>query len=202
MEFLLIASAHFLALLSPGPDFFIVMQTAIRYQLRHVISVCAGISIANGVYLAIAIIGLEFVRGMSTFMHVLQYLGSAYLVFLGIMLLKAPKTQISTDSNPPLQEEQSCNRQFIIGFTSGILNPKNIIFYLSIFTVMVSPNTSFVIRCLYGVWMVTIVFVWDLFIGLIAGNNILKKRLGSKIVWIEKFSGIMLTTFGILLCFE
>ena len=30
MEFLLIASAHFLALLSPGPDFFLLMQAALR----------------------------------------------------------------------------------------------------------------------------------------------------------------------------
>ena len=30
MEFLLLASAHFLALLSPGPDFFLIMQASLR----------------------------------------------------------------------------------------------------------------------------------------------------------------------------
>lgn len=30
MEFLLSASAHFLALLSPGPDFFLIMQTSLH----------------------------------------------------------------------------------------------------------------------------------------------------------------------------
>lgn len=31
-EFLLLAGAHFLALLSPGPDFFIVMRNAIQHS--------------------------------------------------------------------------------------------------------------------------------------------------------------------------
>ena len=72
MEFLLVATAHFLALLSPGPDFFLILQAALRLPLRYAISVCAGIAAANGVYLIVAVLGLETVREMSGLMTVLQ----------------------------------------------------------------------------------------------------------------------------------
>lgn len=80
MEFVLIASAHFLALLSPGPDFFLIMQTALRMPMRYALSVCAGIAAANGLYLTIAVLGLEAVRNMHLLMTVLKYLGSGYLI--------------------------------------------------------------------------------------------------------------------------
>ena len=41
MEFLLLATAHFLALLSPGPDFFLIMQASLRLPLRYGFAICA-----------------------------------------------------------------------------------------------------------------------------------------------------------------
>ncbi|NQY33853.1 MAG: hypothetical protein HRT37_02570 [Alteromonadaceae bacterium] len=35
MEFIFLASDHFLALLSMGPDFFIIIQTVLKKPLRH-----------------------------------------------------------------------------------------------------------------------------------------------------------------------
>ena len=46
MEFLLIASAHFLALLSPGPDFFLILQTALRLPTLPHLEVSCSIGVA------------------------------------------------------------------------------------------------------------------------------------------------------------
>jgi len=43
---------------------------------------------------------------------------------------------------------------------SGLLSPKNAIFYLSLFTAMVSPQTSLGMRGLYGLWMASLVLFW------------------------------------------
>ena len=58
MEFIFIATAHFLALLSPGPDFFLIMQAALRLPPRYGIAICVGIAFANGTYLLLAVLGL------------------------------------------------------------------------------------------------------------------------------------------------
>lgn len=202
MEFLLIASAHFMALLSPGPDFFLILQTTLRMRLRYAFAVCFGIATANAVYLVIAVSGLEAVKEMATLMLVLRYLGGAYLFYIGIMLLRAPKRSLENRSPQNILYIKSIKRQFTLGFMSAILNPKNAIFYLSLFTVMVSSETRLVVRVLYGAWMAGMVLIWDLGIAGFLGDQRIKKWLGQWIFSIEKISGVMIALFGILLTFQ
>ena len=49
-QFLFVAAVHFLALRSPGPDFFLVARTSVKAGWRHAAKVCLGIAIANGVF--------------------------------------------------------------------------------------------------------------------------------------------------------
>ena len=50
--------AHFLALISPGPDFLLVVRSALRNSRRRAIGVALGISLANGIYIVLCIIGV------------------------------------------------------------------------------------------------------------------------------------------------
>ena len=202
MEFILIASAHFLALLSPGPDFFLIIQTALRMPMRYALCVCAGIATANAIYLAIAVLGLEAVRNMHLLMAVLKYLGSGYLIYIGYLLLRAPKRPITQNTEGGILRQQSFIRQFALGFASACLNPKNAIFYLSLFTVMVSTETPLAIRSLYGLWMISIVFIWDMGVAVVIGNIRAKNFLERWIFGLEKLSGLMLLLFGILLSMD
>ena len=201
MEFLLIASAHILALLSPGPDFFLVMQASLRLPRRYGFAICSGIAIANGVYIALAVIGLEVVREMAEFLSLLKYLGGTYLLFLGVMLLSTPVQSLDNRGSGSFLQIQNVKRQFLIGFMSAILNPKNVIFYLSLFTVMVSDQTVFLTRCFYALWMMSIVFFWDCCVVIAIGRDGVKKWLGNSIYFIEKISGVALAVFGIFLPF-
>jgi len=202
MEFLLIASAHFLALLSPGPDFFLILQTALRMPLRFAFSVCAGIATANGAYLIIAVLGLETIRDMNWLMSILKYLGSGYLIYIGYLLLRAPKRSLTDEAPSTFLTKPSMKHQFGIGFMSALFNPKNAIFYLSLFTVMVSNDTSLMVRGLYGVWMTLMVLFWDMGIALFMGSDRAKRILDRWLFGVEKFSGVMLAFFGILLGLE
>lgn len=202
MEFVLIASAHFLALLSPGPDFFLILQTTLRMRLRFAFAVCAGIALANGLYLVVAVLGLEMVRNMKPLMLVLKYLGSGYLLYIGILLLRAKRRSIDDDRPTGFIHKESLGRQFLVGFLSAALNPKNAIFYLSLFTVMVSAQTPLAIRGLYGLWMTLVVLFWDMGVAAVMGNERAKALLGQKLYGLEKFSGAMLALFGIMLCLD
>jgi threonine/homoserine/homoserine lactone efflux protein len=202
MEFLLVATAHFLALLSPGPDFFLILQAALRLPLRYALMVCAGIATANGVYLAVAVIGLEAVREMGTLMLALQWLGAGYLVHVGIMLMRAPRRSLEAGTTVSALHVPAIGRQFLVGFLSAIVNPKNAIFYLSLFTVMVSAETPFGVRILYALWMVVVVLVWDMGVAVTFGREQVKRRLGRWVFRIEKVSGLLLAVFGILLAVD
>lgn len=201
MEFLILASAHFLALLSPGPDFFLIMQASVRLPLRHGFAICAGIALANGAYLLLAVLGFESIRDTLWLLALFKYLGAAYLLFLGVVLLYTSKKTYENEGKSSFLHVESMGRQFFIGFMSAILNPKNIIFYFSLFTLMVSSETGFSTRCMYALWMMSAVFFWDSFVVLSISREKVKAWLENYIFYIEKLSGTALALFGIFLPF-
>lgn len=197
MEFLVLATAHFMALLSPGADFFIIVQTALKQPLRYAFSVCAGIASANALYLVIAVLGFEAIKQMDSFLLVLKYLGGIYLIYIGIMFLKSSKIEMSAKDKP--LHVKTLKKYFLIGFLSGFLNPKNIIFYFSLFTALVSPQTSLITKSLYALWMSFLVLFWDMGIAYLLSGKKFKTKLSFWIYYIEKFAGIVLIIFGIIL---
>ena len=201
MEFLILASAHFLALLSPGPDFFLIIQTSLRLPLRYAFALCAGIAVANGVYLVFAVLGLEIIKELAWLVVVLKYVGAAYLIYIGYLLLMAPRRPLGSDAVTVLHVK-SLKRQFVLGFMSGFLNPKNAIFYLSLFTVMVSPQTSLGVRSVYALWMTSLVLFWDMGVACLLGSSLMKQKLERYIFGIEKFAGGMLTFLGVFLIID
>lgn len=46
-----LALSHFVALLSPGPDFFLLIGYAVRYRIRGSIGLCLGIAAGNALYI-------------------------------------------------------------------------------------------------------------------------------------------------------
>jgi len=202
MEFICIATAHFVALLSPGPDFILIIQAALRLPLRYGIAICAGIAAANGVYLLLAVAGLEAVSEWRWLVTLLRYGGSCYLIYLGFLLLTSPRQQPEEDKagHRPLKQHH-VGRQFLLGFLSALLNPKNMIFYLSLFTAMVSAETTFATRCLYGLWMTAVVMFWDCLLVLLVQRTRFTSLLRSKIFYLEKGSGTVLAFLGVTLLF-
>ena len=70
-QFLVIAGAHFLALLSPGPDFFLIVRSAVINGARVASGVCVGIALANGVYIGLAISGVAVLQEVAGLFAVL-----------------------------------------------------------------------------------------------------------------------------------
>ncbi len=202
MEFLILATAHFLALLSPGPDFFIIVQTSLKRTLKEAFVVCAGIATAHSIYLIIAVLGLESIKHMSWLMNILRYLGGLYLLYLGYMLLKAPKIDLLKKGEKNPLHVEDLKGEFAKGFLSAFLNPKNIIFYLSLFTALVSKTTPLYMRSLYALWMFSLVFFWDMGVSFMIGNKKVKEKLSSYVFRIEKVAGVVLGSFGLLLMFN
>ena len=199
MEFIILATAHFMALITPGPDFFLIMQTALRMRLKYAWAVCAGIATANGVYISIAVLGLEYVRTMHHLMQALHYAGGMYLLYIAVLLLKAPMRTVEVKETNNILRLRDSKKQFLIGLTSGILNPKNIIFYLSLFTVIVSPATPLYRRSLYGLWMAAMVLGWDMMVALVINRQRKANLTGAWLFRMEKLAGLALGCFGIAL---
>ncbi|WP_250162971.1 LysE family translocator [Psychrobacter sp. WY6] len=136
--FITVGLAHFLALLSPGPDFVLIVKSAIKNDSKDAIGVALGITFANAVYIGLCLIGVGSILAASApIMITLKIIGGLFLMYLGIQALRARKDAYdqfqvaqSPHSNIP---KTTFLKEFTAGFLSGIFNPKNLLFYLSLF---------------------------------------------------------------------
>ena len=51
-------------------------------------------------------------------------------------------------------------RAFLLGFLTNALNPKATLFFISLFVLVVSPQTPKVIQAGYGLWMAVATAAW------------------------------------------
>lgn len=200
VEFGALAVAHFLALISPGPDFFLIVGTAARQGIGRGAAVCCGIAAANGLYILFALTGCAMVRDHPLLWGAMKTAGALYLLYLAVMLLKAPPRAVCDGTPVPEHVPAgSRHRAFGSGFLSAALNPKNAVFYLSLFALIVSPRTPAGIQALYGLWMFCAVLGWDLLIVWTIGNGRVTRYVNSSARWLEKGSGIVLLILGIVM---
>lgn len=188
-QFLIIALAHFLALLSPGPDFFLVARSSINSGWRIASGACLGIALANGAFIAMAFTGLSVLQEGSLLFTTLQLAGAGYLLYIGVLFLRhAGQTSLRAVADN--QRVQGWWRNVAMGLLSGILNPKNALFYASLASMVASVSPGW--KTAYALWMFSIVLLWDLLVAVAIGNQRVLRRFARSLAWLERASGVML----------
>ncbi len=189
-----LALAHFVALLSPGPDFFLLVGYAARYRMRGSAGLCVGIAFGNGLYVLLAIIGWGILRQLPLLFTVIELLGALYLLWIGSLLVRSrPQTLTGTDA------QSTCpgfGKQLLLGLGSSLLNPKNALFYLALMTALLGPSVTLLQQTMSGIWMTNIVLCWDLLIVMFIGLPQIQRRLSRGILWVERIAGGVLIIFG------
>lgn len=192
--FLALALAHFVALLSPGPDFFLLMGFAARHRLRGSAGLCVGIAAGNGLYVLLVILGSSALRQFTLLFSAIELLGALYLLWIGWHLVQRRARTLALDYAEP--ECPSWRRQLLLGLGSAVLNPKNALFYLALMTALLGPNVTLLQQSVSGIWMVTVVLVWDLAVVSFIALPGVQRRLSNNIWKIERVAGGVLMVFG------
>ncbi|HBV7986470.1 LysE family translocator [Citrobacter freundii] len=189
-----LALAHFVALLSPGPDFFLLVGYAVRYRMRGSTGLCVGIAIGNGLYILLAIIGWGILRQLPLLFTIIELLGALYLLWIGSLLIRSrPQTLTGADARSTCP---GFGKQLLLGLGSSLLNPKNALFYLALMTALLGPSVTLLQQTMSGIWMTSVVLCWDLLIVMFIGLPQIQRRLTRGILWVERIAGGVLIIFG------
>lgn len=141
-----IALIHFFALISPGPDFFFVTQSAIRQSRTHALCAALGVSLSILVWSICAISGLHFLfQKIAWLQQVLMILGGLYLLYLGTQLLKsafATKETTATATELKKTASKSHKKLLLQGFFTNMANPKALVYFSSVFSIAISTDVS------------------------------------------------------------
>lgn len=154
-----LALSHFVALLSPGPDFSAGrLRRALpdprqhRIVSRHRRRQCA-------VYCARHRRLGASAPGAAAFL-LIELLGAGYLLWIGSLLIRSRPATLAMESVRAARP--GFGRQLLLGLGSSLLNPKNALFYLALMTSLLGPAVTLLQQTVSGLWMVSVVFFWDL----------------------------------------
>ena len=87
--FLTIAIVQLIALMSPGPDFFYVSQTAVSHSRREALAGVVGITLGVAVWAALALLGLQLLLHRLLWLErAIAVCGGAYLCWMGLKMLR------------------------------------------------------------------------------------------------------------------
>lgn len=157
---LLITSIHILAAASPGPDFVLVSQQTLANGRKSGLLCSIGITLGLSIHIIYSTFGLAAIIANSTSaLWVIKFLGGGYLIYLGIKGLQS-KSSIKKSSTVTKEINYSAKKCIGIGFLCNALNPKAPIYFVSLFTLVISPDMPLLHIIFYGIWMMIIQLSW------------------------------------------
>lgn len=159
-EFLFLATAHLFAVASPGADFAIVIKNTLRCGKVIGIATAIGIGLGILVHMAYTLFGVAIILARSEVMFsIVKYAGAAYLLWFAYRCFQSRKIDKNPVSSPP-HIELSIFKAIRQGFMVNVLNPKVTLFFVALFTNIVSPSTPLWIQIIYGLWLSIYTMFW------------------------------------------
>ncbi len=201
MEFLTIASVHLLAVASPGPDFAIVLKHSISFGRRAAIITSIGVGVGILIHVGYSLLGIGIViKTTPVLFQVLSYFAAMYLLYLGWGAIRssAPKHLNSVEFKKTMHII-SDNKAFMVGFLTNGLNPKATLFFLSVFAVVVSPDTPNAIKLGYGLYLAVATGIWFCVLSLFLSSKRVRLYIAKKGYWFDRGMGVVLILLAIKL---
>lgn len=201
-----IAILHFFALISPGPDFFFVTQSAIRQSRKHALFAALGISLSILIWSICALSGLHFLfQKIAWLQQVLMVFGGLYLLYLGYLMLKSASQQKSTTSaaTEPTEgivpTQKSYSTLFLQGFLTNMANPKALIYFSSVFSLAIQPNAELIEQLSLLTLIFTESLFWFALVALLFSMQKMNTAYQKFSKWIDGVTGGIFVSFGLLL---
>lgn len=192
--------AFILLLLLPGPGNLALITSTSKGGIKGGLAATLGVIAGDQVLMWMAIAGVAALLGTyPTAFQAVQWLGAAYLVWLGIKLLLA-----KAGDKPILNIRPS--HFFHQAMMITLLNPKAIVFYMAFFPLFIDPhivkqaNQAWLTYGAMSATIITLTFLYGLIAVLLTHFMAERIRSNPRITSIlQKFAGVFLIGFGVKL---
>ncbi len=202
MLFLTVALVHLIALMSPGPDFFFVSQTAASRSRREAMMGVVGISLGIVVWAGVALMGLHLILQKMAWLHqIIMVGGGIYLCWMGWQLLRSARAQRAQPAAEAQVALPKAGRSFIRGFLTNLSNPKAVIYFGSVFSLFVGDSVGAGARWGLFLLIVAETFVWFSLVAMVFALPAMRRGYQRLAKWIDGVAGVLFTGFGLHLIF-
>lgn len=195
-EFLAVLTITVLTIITPGPDFFVVVRNSLSYSRRSGVFTTLGVASAVWVHIVYTLAGIGLILSKSIVLFsIVKYLGAAYLIYLGWGCIRSKR--VDQQHHEKSSEMVSNFTSFKMGFINNALNPKATLFFMSLFTQVVSAETPIMIQVTYGAIVSISCLVWFSAVAVFLNQNKIRRIFESVQYYFEKVMGAVLVAFGV-----
>ena len=193
---------HLLALISPGPDFIVAVKNSLTYSRKVGIFTALGFGLGITIHLFYCIGGLAILVSQSIIIfNLLKLLGAGYLIFIGLktIISKSSRVVINNKTN---KSEISALKAVEIGFLTNVLNPKATLSLLSLFTIVISPDTPSYILAILCAIMILSTIIWFTLVSIFFTQTRIRSTYNKIQGIFNKLLGGLLIGLGITVAFS
>lgn len=189
----------------PGPAVVLIMKNAVLHGRRAALLVGGGVYAGDLVWVAASTTGLTAVLVASRpAFETLRYVGAAYLLYLGIRLIRsgAGVAETTDVADEPAVGRRTVRRAFAQGVLCELSNPKTLLVFTSVIPQFVPASAGGADLALFGVLFATLGFVSLVAYALVlsATRRVVRRpKLADRLT---RASGGVLVAFGIGLAVE
>jgi RhtB (resistance to homoserine/threonine) family protein len=139
-QILVIVSVTSVVMVIPGPDMVLVLRNTFVGGRGAGLQTSMGILSGNLVHITYCVLGIGLIISKSIMaFSALKFAAALYLIYLGIASFRSGATTLDTKDDEGRRRNTSW---FVQGFINNLLNPKGTLFYLGVFTTVITPETS------------------------------------------------------------
>lgn len=199
---ILFVAASLVLIATPGQDMVLVMSRSIAQGPAAGVVTAAGVSVGLVGHTVLATLGLgALLRASEWLFLALKLAGAAYLVYIGVQLLRTRSHELAVSGGRP----RSLRRLFADGALSNLSNPKIAVFYFAFLPQFVRPGAAHPTLSIFvlGLAFAGLTFLVKGPVGLGAGvlSGWLRARPRA-LVALYRSSGLVLVGLGVRLALE
>lgn len=191
--FAVVASAHALALMSPGPDLAIVTRQTLAHGRGAGLRTALGIACGISFHVAYGMFGLGWaIEQWPALLSLLRLIGGALLLTIGWGALRAQPGLTDATAKPA----PAATRDFGIGLFTNVLNVKAMLFFVALCSAVITGATPAGLKIALGAWMIVTTGLWFSFVAWTLGHPRIRARLLRYGYWIDRAMGAILLLLG------
>lgn len=195
-----LAGVHFVALMSPGPDFALIVQNTSHHGRKTGLTIAAGLSCGILLHSILSITGISYlVHQHPMLFAVVQVLGGSYLLYLGFGALKSIYQHNKSDQATSPKSTRIIHDQrkaFSKGLMTNLLNPKALVFFVSLMSSLVPASMSIGGKAMAVFILWFLALFWFSLLAWLLSTKTLQRRLESSAVYIDGLCGVIFTLIG------
>jgi len=195
LHFIELGIAYLLAAMIPGPSLALIIKNGILNSRLSSIQTCMGTIVGTALQSGFIIIGLVFIDNNSTFFKTIKILCSIYLIYLGFKTLLSNNSLILSSTNSNTIKIKHWG-YFFEGFLVEFLNPLAFTFFISIMTIIISPQEPWYAKITYWFEIIILGSMWFFTVALVLSSEKITFYTKRFSILLEIIAGVIFILFG------